>query len=82
MDTWGGGSQLIREKVAYDLNNGWVQNDLDLMIYVDRLVGNRIGKAFICQVGGCACRYHMNYTRGVIEREEMRGRLSELQIDR
>ena len=33
------------------------------------------------QIGGCACRYHMKYKRGVIEKGEEWGKLSELQID-
>ena len=31
-----GGSQLVREKADYDINNDWIQNDLDGMIYVER----------------------------------------------
>ena len=34
------------------------------------------------QVGGFACRYHVMYTRGVIEKGEGRGKLAELQIDK
>ena len=36
----------------------------------------------MCQVGGCACRYHAKYTRGVVETGEEWGKLAELQIAR
>ena len=36
----------------------------------------------MCQIGGCSCRYDVKYTRGVIEKGEERGELSDLQIDK
>ena len=50
------------------------------MTYVDRLRINISEKAFMCQLGGCACRYHMMYTRGVVEKGEEWGKLAEFQI--
>ena len=77
------GSQFIHEKIDYDLDNDWVQNDLDEMIYVDRLRGDTEETCiFMCQVGGWACRYRMKYTRGVGEDGEIWGRLAELRIDK
>ena len=36
----------------------------------------------MCHIGGCDCRHHMKYTRGVVEKGEEWGKLSELQIDK
>ena len=76
------GSQLIHEGMDQCLYNDWAQLDLDEMIHVDRLGINVSEKAFIGQVGGCARRYHIQYTRGVIEKGEVWGKLAELQIDK
>ena len=76
------GSKATHERMDASLYNGWIQQDLDKLIYVDRLGGNRSGRAFMCQVGGFSFRYRTKYTRGVIERGEERGKLAELQIDK
>ena len=77
-----GGSQIMHEKRYYVLPNGWIQSDLDEMIYVDRLGGGDIEMAFTCQVRGCACRYHTQYTRGVDEKGEAWGKLADSQINK
>ena len=64
------------------LYNDWIQHDLDGMIYVDRLGGRSSEREFTCQVGGCACRYHVKYTSGVIEKGEYWVGLDELNIDK
>ena len=76
------GSLLLREKIDYDLCNDWVGSNLGELTYTDRHGGNGLGAAFICRLQSCACRYRMRYTRGVEVKEDMWGRLAELQIDK
>ena len=56
-------SQLEHERTDRNLRDDWVEGDLEMLLYVDRLVGNRSDLAFMCKVEGFACRYRMKYTR-------------------
>ena len=76
-----GGSLLLHEKLDYDLHNERVEKDLEDMTYVDEFGSNDSAVAFICQEGGCACRFHMMYTKGVVGKGDIWEKLAELQID-
>ena len=52
------------------------------MAYVDRFGRHDHAAAFICQEGGCDCLYRVKYTRGVVEKGDIWGKLAELQIDK
>ena len=38
--------------------------------------------AFLRHEGGFACRYHMEYTSGIVEKGDICDRMAELQIDK
>ena len=76
-----GASQLGRESDGRNLQNDWAVRDLEGLIYVYRLGGNIIDRAFVCKVEDCACMYQMKYARGFGEKgEERGGPLAELQL--
>ena len=62
--------------------NDWIQQDLGELIYVDRLGEDSSDRAFMYQVGGCACRYRTKYKRGVVEKGQEWVELEALQIGR
>ena len=64
------GSQITHERMDLNLRNGWIQPDLDELIYVGSLGRNSSRRACMCQVGGLDCRYSMKYTRRVIDKGE------------
>ena len=68
-----GDIQLAHGRIDICLYNDWIQQDLSELIYVAVLGGNIAERPFMFQVGGFASRYHMKYTRGVIEKGEERG---------
>ena len=61
-----GRSQITHDRLNQCLYNDWIQRDIGEIIYVYRLGGNSSAREFMCQIGVCACRHHVKYTRGVI----------------
>ena len=53
---------------------------MDGLIYVDRLGGNSIDRAFACKMKDCSFRYPVKYTRGFEEKGEEWAPLAGLQV--
>ena len=73
---------LLRERMGYNLRNAWVGGNLDELTHEDRQGSNDHSGSFVCRLQWRSCRYQMRYTRGVETIGDMRGRLSELQLDK